>query len=252
MLHHRIYGKGQPIVILHGLFGMLDNWQSFAKKLSDRYQVIAVDQRNHGRSPRYDEFNYPALAQDLADLLDHLGIETASVLGHSMGGKSAIQFAIDHSDRVDRLVVVDISTRHYPGGHHDIFDAVLSLKVDQISSRKVADDHLSARITDLGVRQFLLKNLSRRQEGGYRWKADFAGLLTNYDHILSEIEVATPVEVRTLFVRGAKSDYIRNDDLDLLRSQFVHVNLTTIDAGHWIHAERPSELLEAVTRFLAG
>jgi len=249
-LNYKVYGEGRPVVILHGLFGMLDNWQTFAKQLMADYKVILVDQRNHGRSPQSEEFAYPLLAADLNELLEDMGIDSTVLIGHSMGGKAAIQTAHDFPNKISKLMVVDITAKTYSPGHLEIFEAVLSLDIANLSNRREADEHLSTKIDNIGVRQFLLKNLSRHPEGGYRWKANFQVLHDRYDNMLSSPDLHNVIDVETLFVRGEKSGYITVHDEVEIQEQFSNAQVKSINAGHWIHAEKPKELLEMVDNFL--
>ena len=247
-LNYKKYGEGRSMIVLHGLFGMLDNWKTFARHM-EGFEVFLVDQRNHGKSPRSDDFSYPLLAMDILEFLDDHDLKSVILLGHSMGGKAAIQMAHDYPDRISQLIIVDITTKYYPPGHTEIFDAVLGLDLEMIKSRREADDALSKHINNLGVRQFLLKNLSRQSEGGFKWKANFKSLKENYDSILSAIDIRNSVQVETLFIRGSKSDYIRIEDDKLLSSEFSNFKIKTIEAGHWVHAEKLEEMVQVVEDF---
>ena len=166
-LNYKVFGEGDPIVILHGLFGSLDNWQTIAKRLADQFRVYIIDQRNHGKSPHSDTISYSVMAQDLKGFMETHGLNQSHVIGHSMGGKTALQFAVDFPAMVNKLVVVDISPRSYEGGHEMIFEALLGMEPADLRSRGEADEVLSKSIKEFGVRQFLLKNLARRKEGGF-------------------------------------------------------------------------------------
>ncbi len=157
-LNYKTFGQGSPVIILHGLFGTLDNWQTIGKQIAERHMVYLVDQRNHGKSPHTDDFNYPLLAEDLHHFMESQWIHEAHIVGHSMGGKTAMQFALDYPDMVDRLAVIDIGPKAYEGGHQEIFAAMLDLPIEQITTRQEAADFLEKRIPDEGVRLFLLKN----------------------------------------------------------------------------------------------
>ena len=183
-LNHKTFGQGEPLVILHGLFGTLDNWQTMARRFAENYTVILVDQRNHGRSPHLPGHSYELLANDLKEFLEANWIYEANILGHSMGGKTAMQFAMDFPDMVEKLVVVDMGIKEYPAGHNEIFEALFSLDVSKLESRSVAQKHLVSKINNLGVVQFLMKNLSRKKEGGFQWKMNLQALYENYEKIL--------------------------------------------------------------------
>ena len=158
-LNHKTFGAGDPIIILHGLFGTLDNWQTVAKKLAEHFMVYIVDQRNHGRSAHVEGQNYKLMAEDLADFMEENWMHNAHIIGHSMGGKTAMQFAADYPDMLNKLVVVDIAPKAYEGGHQTIFDALLSVNMEKVQTRKEVEEQLSKYIDDAGVRLFLMKNL---------------------------------------------------------------------------------------------
>lgn len=251
-LNYKEFGIGEPLVILHGLFGSLDNWQTLAKQFANDYRVLIVDQRNHGRSPHNTDISYPLMAMDLAGFLKDKGLAKAHILGHSMGGKTALQFAFDFPDMVHKLIVVDIVTKAYQGGHKEIFDALLAMEPLKIRSRSEADEQLKLQIKSAGVRQFLLKNLARNKDQGFRWKMNLDALYQNYPKILAEINIHKPFAGSTLFIRGGQSDYILDSDIDFVQSIMPNAIVQTVEtAGHWIHADAPKELLNMVTEFLA-
>lgn len=252
-LNHKEFGQGEPLIILHGLFGTLDNWQTLAKRFAEDYTVFIIDQRNHGKSPHTDEHSYTLMAEDLGEFMERNFMFKAHILGHSMGGKTAMQFALNYPDMVDKLMVVDISPRRNEGGHEKIFEALFSLDLAAIKSRKEADEQLTKLITDFGVRQFLLKNLTRKKEGGYRWKMNLTTLHTHYQEILAETVGEDTFDKESLFVRGGKSDYILDTDIPLIKEYFPAAKIETVaDAGHWVHAEQPEELYRLVSKFLAA
>lgn len=250
-LNYKVFGSGEPIIILHGLFGTLDNWQTIAKKLADQYMVYIVDQRNHGRSPHVEGHNYKVMAEDLASFMEENWIHHAHVIGHSMGGKTAMQFAVDFPDMLDKLVVVDIAPKKYKGGHQTIFEALLSVNLEQVQERKEVETQLSKYIDDVGVRLFLMKNLSRKKEGGFAWKMNLQEIYINYSNILDEIIIDPAVSNETLFVNGGKSAYVSLEDQAFIKTCFTHVQFQTIaDAGHWVHAEQPQALIHCLNSFL--
>ena len=250
-LNFKTFGSGDPIIILHGLFGMLDNWQTIAKKLAEDYMVYLVDLRDHGKSEHTDDFNYPLLAQDIAEFLESEWIHEAYIIGHSMGGKTALQLVKDYPDLVEKLVVVDIGIKAYKGGHEIILKALSSVPITEVQSRKEVEMHLSQYISEPGIRLFLMKNLTRNKEGGYRWKMNLKLLINHYQEILAGITFDDIVDTETLFVRGGNSSYILDEDIESLTSHFEDAKVKTIaDAGHWVHAEKPNELLSAIRSFL--
>ena len=251
-LNYKILGQGEPLIILHGVFGMLDNWQSIAKVLEHRYTLYLIDQRNHGRSPHVDEHSYKAMAADLKQFMWQQGIPKSNIMGHSMGGKTAMQFALDYPEMVNKLIVVDIGVKNYNGGHDTIFEALQSVDVSLISNRQEAEIQLSNYIQDYGVKQFLLKNLTREPDGSYHWKFNLKALFDNYDaHILTNVSSDFPFDGETLFIRGANSNYILDTDWPQIQQLFPLATLATInDAGHWVHADQPAQLIELVKAFL--
>ncbi|MEL6392075.1 MAG: alpha/beta fold hydrolase [Bacteroidota bacterium] len=251
MLNAKILGQGPPLIILHGPFGTLDNWQTLGKRWAKDHTVFLVDQRNHGRSPHLDGHSYPLMAEDLADFMEGEWLHEAIILGHSMGGKTAMQLALHYPDLVKALIVVDILPKTYPGGHDQIFAALRSMNIDQIQSRSEAEDHLAQTISEAGVRQFLLKNLSRRKEGGFQWKMNLEVLYRDYQQILAKIEGPT-YDGPTLFIRGDRSHYISDEDWPQALSLFPGATLETVaNSGHWVHAEQADALDQLVTGFLA-
>lgn len=252
-LNFKTFGQGEPLIILHGLFGTLDNWQTLAKQFAENYLVYIVDQRNHGRSPHVDTINYPAMAEDLRVFMEENWIHQAHVLGHSMGGKTAMQFAFDFPDMVDKLIVVDIAPKAYVGGHQAIFDALFSMDLSTIDNRKAAEEQLLTKVEDVGTRQFLLKNLTRNKEGQYRWKMNLSVLYQDYQDILAAIMPDPVYDGPTLFIRGGASNYIADSYIPTLHQLFSDVKVETVaDAGHWVHAQSPKELRVLVESFLEG
>ncbi len=250
-LNYKSFGSGEPVIILHGLFGMLDNWQTMAKRLAKDFTVFTVDQRNHGRSPHMDDISYPLMAEDLLLFMEHHWIYNAHIIGHSMGGKTAMQFALDHSDMVNKLVVVDMAPK-VSRGHHDlVFDALLGIDLKTLDSRTTAAQLVSEKVSDISVVRFLLKNLTRDKAGQYRWKMNLPVILKEYKKILAAISGNEPVDNKTLFVKGGTSDYIGDSDMPEINALFPNARLTVVEsAGHWVHAESPDELYALLTDFL--
>ncbi len=248
-LHHRILGEGQPLVILHGLFGYSDNWQTHAKKLAEYYQVILVDQRNHGHSDWSDDFNYDLLAEDLQELFLELELEEVILLGHSMGGKTAIRFAQLYPENLEKLIVVDIGVKTYPSHHEQILAGLHSIDLEVVNSRSVAEKSMEKHIDSYGVRQFLLKNLYWIEKGKLAWRMNIPVLEREMEDILSGLP-ETEVFTQTLFIRGEASDYIQDEDIPHLENLFPDFHFKSIaNAGHWVHAEAPEEFMEAVLSF---
>lgn len=250
-LNYREYGQGEVVIILHGLLGMLDNWHSFSKKLSENYWVIALDQRNHGKSAHHEVFDYKQLSEDLYTFMLNHQILRCHLIGHSMGGKTVMQFLNDHASMVEKAVVVDIAPKSYGGGHEKIFEALLNIDIENIGSRKEVQEQLMGQIADLGVVLFLMKNLSRNSDGTYRWKANIPVLWKNYSRIIADVDIAHPVDNEVLFIKGEKSNYISGEDAEEIKLLFPNSEIASIaDAGHWVHADQPDLLLKKTIDFL--
>jgi pimeloyl-ACP methyl ester carboxylesterase len=251
-LFFREYGQGPPVVILHGLFGFSDNWQTMAKGLAAHHTVFTVDLRNHGKSPHLPTHSYPEMAEDVRAFMESRWMFHAAVIGHSMGGKVAMQLALHHPDAVEKLVVVDMDPGQATDSHRDIFIALRELDFSKVQTREAAEDFLRARVPDQGTRQFLLKNVTRRDDGTLAWKMNLPVLWEHYADILAPVEGA-PFDKPALFVRGGRSPYIKETDFALIRQLFPRAEIATIEgAGHWVHADKPAELLALLQRFLDG
>ena len=250
-LHFTESGQGRAVILLHGLFGSSDNWHSIAQRLAESFRVFAVDQRNHGLSPHGDEMNYSLLAEDLNEFTTTRGIETAFVIGHSMGGKTAMQFALQFSERVDKLIVADMAPRAYAPAHDKIFAALLALDLPRFQSRQQIEDALAPEIPSLVLARFLLKNLGRNSAGRFFWKINLRGLSDNYPQLGKPVFADAPFTKPTLFIRGGKSNYLNPEDEPLIRELFPQSQMQTIAAaGHWLHADAPDNFLRLVVDFL--
>lgn len=244
-------GPGYPLVLLHGLFGSLDNWVTLARHFSTVADVFVIDQRNHGRSPHTSTHTYPELAADLLAFLDQHNLSEVDLLGHSMGGKTVMEFSVRHPDRVRKLIVADMANRAYKGHHQDVFDALFGLNLSAITSRREAEAHFNATKIDESTRQFLLKNLDRGTDGAYSWKFNLNTLYREYPQILAGIESPFPVYLPSWFIRGGRSDYVKDRYWPDIEAMFPLAECITIDgAGHWVHAERPVEFSNVVLSIL--
>jgi esterase len=254
-LNYKEYGEGEPILILHGLFGTLDNWQTIAKKLSAHYTVFILDLRNHGKSPHTEGvYDYPTLAEDIATFMQNRWIYNANIIGHSMGGKVSMQLALNYPDLVKKLVVVDIAPKKYSGGHETVFRALNNLDLTTLQDRSEAETYLMTALEhDAGTVQFLMKNLSRQTDdegGGFEWKMNLTVLNRDY-HILMDTVTGEPFEKDTLFIRGGVSQYIKDSDFPAIQKYFPKAQVVTIEgAGHWVHADKPKELFDVIMSFL--
>ena len=250
-LNYKLYGdKGRDVIILHGLFGSLDNWQTLAKELSAEYKVWVIDQRNHGRSPHTNDTSYPLMAADLRLFMEANLIDKASIIGHSMGGKVAMTYALLHPEKVDILIVADIGPVVYKGDHLPLFDAMMQMPLQDMADRNEADAYLSKTIASHAVRQFLLKNLGRDNKGFY-WKPNLRVLYEQYGHLMGFDSMGRQFTGPTYFFKGGKSAYINPAHLDYYKSIFPQAQLILIeDAGHWLHAEQPERFLAALMQVL--
>ncbi len=252
-LNYKTFGQGKPVVFLHGLFGMLDNWQTFGKMIANEgYMVYLVDQRDHGKSPFTEEFSYEILAEDLKQFLESHWLYDSILVGHSMGGKTVMKLADEYPELIDKMVVVDIAPKTYQGGHSAIFEALMSIDLDWTESRNEVMEHLRSHLNEGdAVIQFLLKNLQRKKEGGYRWKMNVELLHQFYLNILGNDLVSKDIDVETLFVRGGDSNYIQEEDWGMIKKTFSQSTLQTVEgAGHWVHAQKPQELFRLIMEFI--
>ena len=250
LLHARIFGQGPALIILHGLLGTGDNWQTIAKQLAERYTICLPDLRNHGKSFHTDDFNFQLMVQDVLELMDSNWMQSAYFIGHSMGGKVAMHLALSEPDRVDRLLVADIGVKDYPPGHLQIFQALQSINLAQLEDRKTAEMQLLDSLKDKGVVQFLAKNLSRAKDGSFHWKMNLEAIITGYKNIMEGIHTANTFEKPSLFVRGAQSKYILDEDFDEIRKCFPNAQFETLsNAGHWLHADQPAAFLNLAEKF---
>ena len=265
-LFFREEGEGFPVVIVHGLYGSSDNWLTVAKKLSSNYKVFMIDQRNHGRSPNSEEHSYEAMKKDLAEFFDQQKIEKAILMGHSMGGKTAMSFAADYPERIEKLIIVDIAPKDYfllndesqYYLHNNILRAMLELDFSRIESRKQVEEFLIERIDSRQIVQFLLKNVHRSKENHqYEWRLNVPVLYDNLDEIIKGVNAhwfddRLPINnYPVLFIKGTNSNYILPEDFASIRRIYPEAGIVEIpNAGHWLHAEQPQLFMEAVLNFL--
>ncbi|WP_298895965.1 alpha/beta fold hydrolase [uncultured Psychroserpens sp.] len=253
-LHSKIIGQGQPFVILHGFLGMSDNWKTLGNKFAEAgFEMHLVDQRNHGRSFHNDEFNYEVLSEDLKRYSDAHQLENMTLLGHSMGGKTAMLFASEYPELVSKLMVADISPRFYPVHHDAILAGLSALDFNDIKSRGAADTFLSQYVSEPGVRMFLLKNLYWVEKGQLGLRINLDVLKENVTEVGEALPIHSKFENPTLFLRGDKSEYVMPTDEKLIKQHFPLAAIETItNAGHWLHAENPKDFYEAVINFVTS
>ncbi len=251
-LNYKVYGEQNTdsLIILHGLFGMLDNWTTLAKRFANDYKVFIIDQRNHGKSDHTNAIDYDLMTDDLFQFFEEQGIYTANLIGHSMGGKTVMAFTNKFPERVERLVVVDIAPKKYEPKHTDIIDALCDLPINSLENRQEADEWLSKRIESFSIRQFLLKNLSRNKNG-FEWKMNLEVIVANYEKIIGDVSIANGFDRPVLMLYGGDSNYIDQDDFEMLENHYSMIQRhKVLGAGHWVHAEKPDEFYDVVSDFL--
>ena len=251
ILHSIILGKGEPLFILHGFLGMSDNWKTLANSLSENYQVHIIDQRNHGRSFHSEDFTYELMADDLLDYMSWHQLDKVHLLGHSMGGKTAMLFAVENPEKVNKLIVADIAPKYYPAHHQSILEALHAVDFNSIKSRKEIDLIFEKYIPETGIRMFLLKNVYRESKDTLAYRFNLESLSENIEEIGVGLPSRTMFNGKTLFLKGENSGYISQDDEALIHAHFPDSRIVTIsNAGHWLHSENPTDFYNNVVEFL--
>lgn len=250
LLNFKQQGQGKHVILIHGLFGSLENLSMVARGLEDKYLVTSVDVRNHGSSFHQSGMDYPTLANDVISLMNHLNIESAIILGHSMGGKIAMQLALENQNRVEKLIVADISPVKYPAHHQTIINGLQAVAAAAPKNRKEADSILANYVETISIRQFLLRNLSTI-DGGLTFKCHINHITKDYPQITLGIDSKKQFLNETLFIKGEKSDYIQASHKEKIRQLFPNSRAKIISgAGHWLHAEKPSTFNRMVNHFI--
>ncbi|MFN3403362.1 MAG: alpha/beta fold hydrolase [Cytophagaceae bacterium] len=251
ILNHKILGEGDPLIYIHGLFGSSDNLLSVAKTLSKDFTIILPDARNHGTSFHSEEFNYSAMAEDIFYLAQHLSLKEFFLMGHSMGGKIAMEYANKYPNDIKKLIVVDISPRYYRPHHQSFLEGLNSINLENLTSRNQADEILSHYVEDVHIRQFLLKNLYRKDDNSFAWRINLNTITNKIENIGEPLKYFKPIEIPTLFIKGTTSGYIQEKDEVLINEIFINNKIEKIEgAGHWVHAEKPFEFCKTVRNFL--
>lgn len=249
IVNHKTYGEAKrpPLYIAHGVFGMLDNWHNIAQNLAEYFFVITYDARNHGKSFHDDDAGYDAMAEDLKNLSDKFGHDTFNLIGHSMGGKTAMKFVDLYPNKVSNLIVVDIAPKAYKASHTSFIQAFKEIPFDRIANRKDADLAFSEYANDMAIRQFLLKNIESRPEGGYQLKINVDAIEYHYLEIIGGIEFQNTHNLPCTFIAGGNSHYIGENDFIRIKNIFPNAKLISIkNAGHWVHAEQPQAFVHAI------
>ena len=250
-LYSQKMGSGDPFIILHGLFGSSDNWLTIAKQLSDNFTIHLIDARNHGKSPHTDQFGYDNMARDVREYMEDHNLKDVILMGHSMGGKTAMKIALEYPMRVRKLIVADIAPRKYAIVHNSIVETLLSIKPVTLQSREEADKQLSQSISSSAVRKFLLKNLNRNKDNEFEWQINLTAICHNLDELGAEITSLNKYEKDVLFLKGELSDYITPDDESEIKSLFPKAQIISIPRStHWLHAENPDTFLYEIIKFL--
>ncbi len=254
-LFYRHFGSGLPVIVLHGLFGLSDNWVTFGRRLSEHYSVYLPDLRNHGQSPHSAVFDFPSMENDLIELIEEHGLEKIALIGHSLGGKTAMLIALHNPELVQKLVVVDISMRKSPPNreHQQLLNAMMAVDFSVAKSRSDVEAQLQPEIKSRKLRQFLLKNVYWRDRHHLDWRLNLRVINENLLSVFEGINAAGSYPGPTLFIRGGLSDYIRDSDLVDLQKKFPGAVMKTIaNASHWVHADAPGEFYDLVKNFLDG
>ncbi len=251
-LKYTIQGTGEAIILIHGLFGAGNNLGRLSCALSKNYMVVSPDLRNHGKSPICQEMDYPSMALDIVELIDDLGLSKASLIGHSMGGKIAMQVALNYAHKVEKIIIGDILPIDYkPDIQINAINGLNAIVSSKPSSRKQADEILSKYISDLATKEFLLKNLTLEKNGKYSVKVFMKSISANYSRKLTKAITGKPFEGPTLFIKGGKSDYIQEQYFEDTLQLFPKSHHITIDeAGHWLHIEKTIEFNKTIIKFL--
>lgn len=254
-LAYREFGTGKPLIILHGLFGQSDNWNTLAKRFGENgFRVFTIDQRNHGLSPHSEEWTYEAMAHDLKNFITQHQLKSPILLGHSMGGKAVMFFEMMFPSISSQTIVVDIAPKEYFPHHDEVLKALNAVDFDKIASRKEAEEVMNQYISDFGTKQFLLKNIYWRSDDDKKmaWRFNLKTITKEYHNIGVEIPHGIST-TQTLFIRGEKSNYIVDSDLDLIATHFPNYTLKTIaNSVHWVHAEQPDAFYNCVMKFIAN
>ncbi len=258
-LHYRSINQGEPLFILHGLYGSSDNWLSLSKKINSKYNIIIPDLRNHGISPHSPIHSYQAMAKDIKELADSLNTRKINIIGHSMGGKVAMEFACMFPEIIEKIVVIDIAPKnyntpefqHHLENHGVIIKQMLTYSFEGKKSRTDIDNDFAKNIKDFATRQFILKNI-KRKDGKFEWKINIESISMNIHKIMeNSLKRDYLFSKPTLFIKAENSDYIEQDDMECIKKTFPAAELVSIPhCGHWIHTEQPETLIETINNFL--
>ena len=252
MLYSRIEGEGKPLLIIHGYLGMSDNWKTLATQfVSEGFQTHALDLRNHGRSFHSEEFTYEAMVQDVLEYCQENNLDKVSIIGHSMGGKVAMFFATKYPEMIDKLIIADIGPKYYRPHHQDIMEGLNAVDFSKKPERSEVEELLKPHIPDFGTRQFLMKSLYWVESGQLAWRFNLPVFNENIENIGEALPEDAVFEKPTLFLRGEKSNYIKDEDFGTIKKHFPNSEIKTIaNAGHWLHAENPKDFFKESIAYL--
>ena len=250
-LFYRKLGSGKPLFILHGLFGLSDNWSTVGKMLSESFEVYLIDLRNHGSSPHSDEWTYSAMVNDLTELMENEKLNKIILMGRSLGGKVAMQLASMHPEKLEKLIVVDMAPKNYSGSSFDFANKLIDTNLTELKTRKEAEERLSSFIHEKSELQLMQKNIYWNDENKLAWKFNLKTIAENINKIkntftLGEIHIS----ISALFIRGEKSNYILDSDIPQIKKNFPDSEIKTIaGVGHWVHADKPQKFVDIVKEF---
>ncbi len=251
-LHAEVIGHGPVWVLLHGLFGDGSNWRGFARRLENHFQFVLPDFRNHGDSPRDAHATLQSMAADVHELLRQRGLSATGVLGHSMGGKVAMQMAAAYPEALERFIAVDIAPRHYQRDFGPLIRAMRRLDLSPGRRRSDLEGDLARAIPSPAVCQFLLKSAVQTEGGGWRWKFGLDEIDATYDAIRGAPSIPTDRHLPAMFICGHSSDFVRPEDMDLIRQSFPKAVIVGVEgAGHWVHSDAPDAFMAAAVPFMA-
>ena len=252
-LFYRVFGNGSPVIILHGLLGMSDNWISIAKKIAEKHTVFLPDLRNHGNSFHSEDFDLEVLTDDIIELVHNLKIENAVIIGHSLGGRIAISAVLKYPDLFSKIIVVDIAPRRYTGNRSISGLLHIMNRIDLDTKKNIAeiDEAMKPLISDIRIRQLVLKNVIKNDEGFYEWKSNLVVITKKIEELMTPVFDEVQYEKPALFIKGGKSDFVTQDDYKIIYRYFPNADIDIIqNAGHWVHADEPQLFLEKVMLFL--
>ena len=252
VLNSKCQGTGPPVVLIHGLFGSLENLGGIARILAESATVYSLDLPNHGRSPHHQHMGLSSMAEDVVGWMAEQGLGSADFVGHSLGGKVAMEVALKWPERVRSLVVMDIAPVHYPPHHNDVFAGLRAVNLQEISSRRDAENIMAPYVPEVAVRSFLLKNITRTEGGHFAWRMNLPVIRDNYEKLVSANSDGVAYDGDVLFLKGGDSDYIGEEHRHDILSRFPQAKVKVVaNTGHWLHAEKPALVAKLIQQFFS-